>query len=512
MPQAFARNTFLGLTSGAVVALGGFVGTAIATRLLGPEGAGVLAYATWCLIVAATIADLGIGLLLQRFIPNLRAEGKPDESEGLIGAAGRLSVVAALVGSLLLFCWLYWPGSGAMEAPSQAPRGVVIALVLAWFIAWKMAELYMAYLKGEQRFGEFARLSILSAAIKLVVIVLGAWLFGVAGALVAYVAASVVPASRIGQLLRKKPGVGQELRRHVVRFALTGWSAGMIGGFVWGRSEIVFLEHYVDIAAVGLFAAAATLTDMAMQLPPLLLAALLPYFSEQHGLGAHEQIHRLYRVMTGILALLVVPTCVGIAAVAPVLVPLLFGADFADAVPVATVLLIAAGVSAVATTTTHLIYSTGKIAALLISNAFGLVGTIALGFLVIPQFGLMGAAWSRALVQVSVVAIETWYVTKRLGFAPPYRALGAITLAAVIQGAVAFAVSTWLGGVTSLVLAIPAAFVVFVVALRAFSVLSMVDPTLIDTAVAHAPRRVRRALSWSLKLVSPATKGGSAPD
>jgi O-antigen/teichoic acid export membrane protein len=176
------------------------------------------------------------------------------------------------------------------------------------------------------------------------------------------------------------------------------------------------------------------------------------------------------------------------------------------------VLLTAAAVSAVGNTTSNLIYSTGKIAALLISNALGLVGTIVLGLLVIPRFGLMGAAWSRAGVQVFVVAIETWYVTRRLGFAPPYRALGAVTLAGAIQGVVANLLSTWLGGITSLALAIPAAVVVYMVALRGLGAIPMVDPGLIDTAIAHAPRQSRRLLSWILKFASPAPKGSSAPD
>jgi O-antigen/teichoic acid export membrane protein len=511
MPQAFARNTFLGFISGAAVALAGFIGGAIATRLLGPEGTGVFAYAVWCLFVAAAIADLGIGLVLQRFIPNLRAEGRHDEAEGLIGATTRVSALAVIVVGLLLMGWLYWPGGAAMEVPAQTPRIVLTALVLAAFIVKQMADVYLAYLKGEQRFGEFARLSSLSALIRLLVTVLGAWLFGVAGAVAGYIAASVLPASRIWQLVRKKPSVGQGLRRRVLRFALTGWSAGVIGILVWGRSEIVFLEHYAGLSTVGLFAAATMLTDMAVLLPPLFLPALLPYFSEQHGLGAHERMHRLYRVMTGLLALVLIPSCIGLAAIAPVLVPMLFGADFADAVPAATVLLTAAAISSLGNTTSDLIYSTGRIAALLLSNGLGLVGTIALGFLIIPRFGLMGAAWSRAGVQVLVVAIETWYVTRRLGFTPPYRALGAITLAGVIQGVVAHVLTTWLGGVTSLALAVPVAVVVFVVALRALRVLPMVDPALVDIAIQHAPRQVRRVLSWILKLVSPAAKGPSAP-
>lgn len=498
MPQAFARNTFLGFVSGAAVAPVGFIGTAIAARLLGPGGMGVIAYAAWCVMVTATIAGSGITLMLQRFIPNLRAEGKHDEAEGLIGASSRVSLLAAIVASLLLLAWLYWPGRSAMEAPAHVSRLLVIALILAWFIASNMAAVYLAYLKGEQRFDEFARLSVFAALVRVLFTVLGAWLFGVAGALAAYVAAYVVQASPVPQLLRKKPRVDRELKRHVIRFALAGWAGVVISGLVWGRTEIAFLEHYKVVGAVGLFAAALTLTEMAAQLPELLLSALLPYLSEQQGLGAQEQIYRLYRMVTGILALLVVPLCIGIAATAPVIVPLLFGAKFAAAAPVATVLLIAAPVAIVGATASKLIYSTGKSGLLLVSNALGLAGTVALGLLVIPRFGLMGAAWSRAGVHVSVVAIEIWYVARRLGFTLPYRAFGAITVAALASGAVAYVLSTGLGGPLSLALAVPAAIAVYVVALRTFRVLPMVEPALVDSVIEHAPRRVRRLVSWIL--------------
>ena len=119
------------------------------------------------------------------------------------------------------------------------------------------------------------------------------------------------------------------------------------------------------------------------------------------------------------------------------------------------------------------------------SNGIGLIGTIALGFLLVPRFGLMGAAWSRGAVQVMVVLIETWYVTRQLGISPPYRALGAITLASVAQGAVAYFVSRKLGGAVSLLVAIPAAIVTYLVALRMLAVTRMVDPELNDRLIAQ---------------------------
>jgi len=38
MPPTFARNTFLGFISGVAVALAGFMGSAVAARLLGDRG------------------------------------------------------------------------------------------------------------------------------------------------------------------------------------------------------------------------------------------------------------------------------------------------------------------------------------------------------------------------------------------------------------------------------------------------------------------------------------------
>ena len=491
MSPSFVRNTLLGFGSGASVALAGFIGNAITARLLGPDQLGVLAYVVWCVTLASMLAGLGISIVQQRFIPNLRAEGRNAEADGLVGATTRWSVGAAVIGALLLFAYLFWPGRSATDGASASSHDVVIALAVTWFICWKLADLYLFYLRGEQRFGELARLSGVSALLKLVVIGVGAWLFGIPGALAGYVAGNLLPAARAFGLLRTKPAVSQDLRRQVIRFALPSWATAVIGGLVFGRTEIVFLQHYTGLAAVGLFAAAATIAEVAVQLPPLLLSALLPRFSEQFGLGAHEHMQRLYRTITALLALVIVPLCLGLAAIAPVLVPVFFGAEFTDAGSVASVLLIAAAVSSLGVTTFYLLQSMGKTGFLLVSNGIGLVGTVALGFLLVPHFGLMGAAWSRGAVQVMVVLIETWYVTRRLGISPPYRALGAITLAAVAQGAVAYAIGAELGGAVSLLVSLPAAIVVYLVVLRLLSVARLIDPELMSRLVGKVPQRFR---------------------
>lgn len=492
---SFLRNTILGFGSGAAVALAGFIGNAITARLLGPDQLGIFAYVVFCVTIASVVASLGINIVQQRFIPNLRAEGKDDEADGLTGALTRVSMLAAVVGGVALFAFLYWPGRKATEMPSQTIQMVVFAVALIWFFFWRMAEVYQFYLRGEQRFGELARISAISALVKLAVIALGAWLFGIPGALAGFIAGNLLPASRIVRLLRIKPFVGQVLRGQVVKFALASWATGVLGALVFGRTEILFLEHYTGLSAVGFFTAAVTVAEMAVQLPPLLLSALLPRFSEQHGLGAQDDMQRLYRTMTALIAMLIVPLCLGLAAIAPVLVPLLFGAEFDDAVPVASVLLVAAAISSLGVTTFYLLQSVGKTGFLLLSNGLGLVGTIVLGFLLVPRYGLIGAAWSRGAVQVSVVLIETWYVTRKLQISPPYRALGAIAVASVAQAAVAYYLCLEFGGIVALLIAIPAAIITYLVALRALAVTRIVDPGLRERLISKAPARMRPVIS-----------------
>ena len=71
-----------------------------------------------CVTVASTIAALGMDLVQQRFIPNLRAEGRDAEADGLIGATTRLSMAAAFIAGLLLFGYL----EGRAEASCRHRR------------------------------------------------------------------------------------------------------------------------------------------------------------------------------------------------------------------------------------------------------------------------------------------------------------------------------------------------------------------------------------------------------
>jgi O-antigen/teichoic acid export membrane protein len=501
MGKGLVRNVVLGSAGGAATTFATFASSVAVARLLGPEGAGSLAYALLCVIVVASIADLGIETTLQRFLPDLDASGHKAEAAELTGWLASIRSLSVTVCALGMALWLAWQ-AGLADSETIFARPAVAVLLVASIVAQSLSTLYSAYLKGKQRFDLLARLSLGTSLVQVAGVGAGAWVGGVEGALVGYLIPALVGAFLAVPLIRFGR-VPRDLRRKVFSFSAASWCAGVIGGLVWSRSEILFLEAYSGLEAVGHFAAAATLTGVATTLPGLLTSALLPYFSEQHTRDARDRMSTAYRTMTLIVSLLGLPACFGVAAIAPVLVPLLLGPDFADAVPATQILLIPAAFGLIAATTPNLIYGVGKSQVLLYTNLFGLVATIALGFLVIPSFGLIGAAWARAAVHVSILAAETWYVTSRLGFAPPWRPLGAVAIAASICGLAAHLAVVWIGGPLALFVAIPVGVLLFGIAVRAMGVVAMFEPELLQRFMVQPNGLFGGLASWGVRIMSP---------
>jgi O-antigen/teichoic acid export membrane protein len=140
----------------------------------------------------------------------------------------------------------------------------------------------------------------------------------------------------------------------------------------------------------------------------LLTAGLLPYFAENFGRGAVGEMREAYATATRVLAFVVLPTCFGLAALLPILLPMMYGRAFADAVPAATVVVLASGVGAIAFVGTTLVMAMDRSDFVFFSGLACAVLAIVTGFTVIPAFGVMGAAWSRAAIQIAAVAMGCW--------------------------------------------------------------------------------------------------------
>jgi O-antigen/teichoic acid export membrane protein len=484
----FALNSLFGALAGAFLTLAGFISGVIAAHTLGVSGSGAVAYKVWLALVVASILDLGASWAVGRYVPEMRARGEDSAAERLSGYLARV-LTASVTGAMALFVAIVlWPhlklpglprfAAGLLQAnetPGACNADALWAL-LALYVAVQVFGTYAyAYLRGRQRFREAFRLAGLSFVLQTAGVAGGSMTWGVCGAIAGYIAGQILPAiSAVGLVARAGP-LDDALSSRVRYYAGYAWAANVANIFVWSRLEIFFLERYAGIHDVGIFAAALTLSSLATQGPILLTAGVLTLLSEKRGRSDHEGMQAAMETGTRLLAALILPACLGTAAIMPVLVPLIYGPAFVEAIPAAIVLVCAASVSAIAVVSTNLVHAMERSDFVFFSGAIGAVLAVLSSLVLVPQFGLMGAVLSRVATQTLIIAAGLWFIITRLKYPMPFANLSRLLGAAAISAGIAWLLVAWFAHPLILIVAVPAALTAYVIALRGLSALPVSD-------------------------------------
>lgn len=507
MVNRFARNSLFGIVSGFSSALNNFATSVILARILGVDGLGTVMFAVWVMVLGSAFADLGSAVALSRYLPELESSGRPE----LFGPLTRnlfrpfalvLSVVCLAVVLYAAWTWHLHGHSTAETIVTDPRRSPAFWLLTAAALGLQTVSLFgYGYLRGAQRFGEIAVLTVVCLVIQIAAVAAGSLTYGVMGALAGYCAGFAVPAILTFRYLRGSGGIGRDLERRVRRYAAFAWAGNLATAVLFSRVEVFFLERSWGTEAVGLFAVGVTLANIASQGPMLLTSGLLPHFAESHGRADHASIQRLYMASTRVLAFLIFPACLGLAAILPSLLPLVYGSQFDPAVTASMILAFssAGGVFYVASQLalgvdrSDLSFTATVIAAVLL-----LAGCV----VVIPTYGIVGAAIVRAVVQVFLVVLHIDLIRRYLGFQAPIGHLLRLLLAAVLCGGAAWLATVLIPKPVNLVVAIPVGAAVYVLAVRLLDALPSEDIVRLRDLFSRLPAVIVRPLDWVLSRLS----------
>lgn len=498
--RQFTRNSIFGTIAGVLTAFSSVLANVIVAHALGVAATGTVAFAMWIATVAAAVVDLGVQTSLARYLPELSTSGRAEAARWLAGLLWRTLACSCAVALSGFLAWASWRWrQGAISGGEAVMWGLVgLSCVLQALTGFTFG-----YLRGTQRFDRLALLTVAFLICQLAGVAIGSVCFGATGAIAGYCAGSAVPAAlSLRHIKPAGPGC-PELGVRVRRYALYAWAGALSGTFVWSRAELFFLQRSTGAAAAGLFTVAVTLANLASQGPMLLTAGLLPYFAANFGRNAVVEMKAAYATATRVLAFLVLPTCFGMAALLPTALPLVYGGDFAGAVPAATVLVLAAGIGATASVGTTLVMAMDRSDFVFVSGLISAALAVTAGLAVIPAFGLMGAAWSRAVIQVAAVAMGGAFVFRRLRFPLPLVGLTRLLLAAALCGAAARGALVLLGGVAALGPAIAAGIVAYGAAVRLLRALHPEDAERLRGLCGPLPAPLRASAVRVINLLAP---------
>jgi O-antigen/teichoic acid export membrane protein len=208
-------------------------------------------------------------------------------------------------------------------------------------------------------------------------------------------AASLVGLFRLRKLIWPVARIDFPLLKRMLRFSLPIIPTAFVGFLSTNYLDALFILHFLSQVKLGVYAVTYQLVGLAQQLPLLAGYLLMPLFVT---LQTGKQEGRTLRFMQEVLPLLTLLwtlACALMAAAGWYLLPLVFGAKFAESGPLIWPLMAAStlagpllmGYFPIAT-------STSKTYITMIGVTLGSLTNLVLNFLLIPRFGLLGCAWA----------------------------------------------------------------------------------------------------------------------
>jgi O-antigen/teichoic acid export membrane protein len=369
----------------------GFLTAVLVARALGPESFGIYSLALISATLLAQLPGPGADMSAVRVSARYRAHDPERAREVLLVAAlaeAAVSLTLALAGVALA-----GPLAATFFEHPQAATALRCAALSAGAIG--MTEYMLATLQAGERFGRMLFVSLATAALKLVPVAL-LWAAGrlnLSNALALFVAAAYA-----GLLLsvlmswRMWAGAirhGRESLRELLTFSR--WLIGaMLLGALTSNLDVLALTYLAGAAPAGLYSAGRALTLPLAFAGGALGAVLLPRLS---ALADQARVGRMVRQITLVAAAAAAIVVLALVGAAPLLLRLVYGAQYAGAVPIFQILALAYGVQVVTWPSLTMLLVRDR-PDLIAGLSLVVLCATALGYaLVVPTLGASGAAW-----------------------------------------------------------------------------------------------------------------------
>jgi len=169
---------------------------------------------------------------------------------------------------------------------------------------------------------------------------------------------------------------------------------GNVLGMLTMRINVIMVSVWVDIVAVGHFAAATKIMEIALMIPNLFPQLLMSRIAHSFNTLGDRDPNR-FGPWYQILFALVMPTCVGVWVFAGPILETLFGPGFEDALWILRILMIYVVIEAADTVMSAILKAAHKQREDVSRLAFNPLVNIVLNLMLLPTLGTIGAAIGR---------------------------------------------------------------------------------------------------------------------
>jgi len=395
---------------GLVLALG-FVQNVFLARILGPEGLGQLAVLNTVMNFAGLLATAGLTTSVLRYAA---AQQLPEEAWAVFRSGAQLAAAISLVVTIAVIVFSYsplwvfdpiaalWIPLASLTLPTRSIAGCAVV-----------------YCQSQERIRAMAVLRLVDKILLVASVIGGAWLDGFRGAICGLVVGSMVGSGitlLFAATLVERPRVASRVaRRELLRFGAWGVFTNFLA-IILVTGEILLISALTeDAAVVGVYSLAAVFRQI-VHVP--MSAYLDTRFPEMTRVSVDlERLRSLRRRMRLHVMGLSIAAAGAVGAVAPWLIPAVFGEAFEASVLPLEILLLSQIFWALGSAQGRSMYAAGWVEGNFWTSLFAATVSIGLNLALIPSFGILGAAAANAsthaLWSVVVTVMNRWHERSR---------------------------------------------------------------------------------------------------
>jgi O-antigen/teichoic acid export membrane protein len=288
------------------------IATILVARYLGKEQFGEFGMINTTIGMFLTVAGFGIGTAATKYVAGLRGHD-PERVGRIIGLSNLFTILSGLFLSAILFFAAPLVAAHTIAAPHLTSQLRIGALGL---LLGAVNSAQIGTLTGFEAFQTNAWIAIMVSVLTSAATVVGAWIWGLSGAVLGMVAPLGIALTLNGLAMRRhseKYGVRIDYRSSLgeLRILWVFCVPAFLSGFMTGPVLWVCMAMIANIpkgyAELGLFNAANQWYAGMLFIPGVINSGILPIISERLGAGGAHQTRKILKFTLLAIAMTVIP-------------------------------------------------------------------------------------------------------------------------------------------------------------------------------------------------------------
>ncbi len=396
----------------------------VLARQLTPEEYGLFSAVFELVLFLLVFRDFGLGNALVKFIPQYKHTENYSKIKTMILSAGVLQLVA----SLLLIAILIFMAPYLSTHYFKSGEAKSLLIVLSWYILFSMlARLLDNILNGFQEVKWYSWTQTLKMGFTVIFsIVLIYYGFGVMSPAIAYIVALFLTflilakgASKYVFILKYPLTNVWKTTKELFTFAGAVIFTGL-GNKVVAHLDVLILAYFVPLAQVGVYNVVLPTALLFLFIPRAVTMILFPMTSELWAKDDVKRVSEGVRLIHTYLLFLTQPFVFAVFVYAEEFITLFFGQEYVSGALAFQILLFGVLLEVISAANESIISASGRPYKVTVIILISAAVNIVLNFILIPRYGIVGAALATAASYGTALILSTYALLTFVRVSSPF--------------------------------------------------------------------------------------------